>query len=203
MNDPHEPEVNDAGGGQAGRGEDVTTTGAAPDAGDGLAAETQILRDELSKAHVELAASKRATAEAHERFLRARADLENVRKRSVTDTQRAREAGVDTAVLPVLRVFDDLGRAITAAEHAGEPGAILPGVQAVRDTLERELEALEIRPVGAAGEAFDPSLHEALSITPLKPGAQAGVIAEVFEVGFRRGDRLIRPARVVVYSDHA
>lgn len=200
MTDPHGSDMNDVDGGQTVLSEDATT---APDAGDGLAAETQILRDELSKAHVELAASKRATAEAHERFLRARADLENLRKRSIADTERAREAGVDTAVLPVLRVFDDLGRAITAAEHAGEPGAILPGVQAVRETLERELEALDIRPVGAAGDAFDPSLHEALSIVPLRPGAQAGVIAEVFEVGFRRGDRLIRPARVVVYSDHA
>lgn len=175
-----------------------------PDAGGSAAdSEAQILREELAKVQAELADSKRMVAETHDRFLRTRADLDNLRKRSGAEAERARETGVDSAVLPVIRVFDDLSRAITAAEHASDPGAILPGVQAVRDGLERELAALDIQPVGRVGESFDPSLHEALSITPLRPGAEAGIIAEVYEVGFQRGDRLIRPARVVVYSDHA
>lgn len=165
--------------------------------------ETDILRQELARTQAELEASMRANAEAQERFLRARADLENVRRRAAADSERAREAGIDTAVLPVIRVFDDLGRAITAAFQAPDPTSIVPGVQAVRDTLERELENLGIHPLGAVGDPFDPTVHEAVSIVAVPAGAEPGAIAEVFSVGFRRGDRLIRPARVVVYSDHA
>ncbi len=171
--------------------------------GDPVDTEVEILRAEIAAVQAELDTSKRATAEAHERFLRARADLENVRRRAAADNERARETGIDMAMLPVIRVFDDLGRAIVAASHAADPAAILPGVQAVRDNFERELEGIGIQHFGVAGEAFDPNLHEALSVIAVTDDAQLGVIAEVFEVGFKRGDRLIRPARVVVYSDHS
>jgi len=110
----------------------------------------------------------------------------------------AREAGLDSVVLPVLGVYDDLERAVGAAATASDPSTILPGVIAVRDGLIRSLEALGIRRVGLVGEHFDPELHEALAV--VKPSAEFGedVIAQVYETGFVKGERLIRPARVVV-----
>jgi molecular chaperone GrpE len=163
------------------------------------AGEAEILRTELMRLQEELVESRARFEEMRDRFMRARADLENYRKRAVADVERAREAGLDSAVLPVLSVFDDLRRALDAADVA-DPAGIVPGVQAVMSSLERNLEALGIKPVGNIGEAFDPDIHEALTSVPTDEAERSETIAEVFQLGFRKGDRLIRPARVVVFQ---
>jgi molecular chaperone GrpE len=162
--------------------------------------ELEILRGELAALQQRVAAAEKALAEQESRALRARAEADTVRRLAASDQSRARDAGMDAVVLPVMTVWDDLRRAVTAAE-SGDPAAIVPGVRAVMETLERELGKLEIERVGDPGETFDPDLHEALTAVPLGDGAVPGTIAEVFEAGFKRGDRLIRPARVVVYQD--
>jgi molecular chaperone GrpE len=162
--------------------------------------ELEILRGELAALQERVAAAEKALAEQESRALRARAEADTVRRLAASDQSRARDAGMDAVVLPVMTVWDDLRRALGAAE-GGDPAAIVPGVRAVMETLERELGKLEIERVGDPGETFDPDLHEALTAVPLTDGAEPGTIAEVFEAGFKRGDRLIRPARVVVYQD--
>lgn len=162
-----------------------------------LEAEVEILRSELAKAHEELGQVQQQAGEYKERFLRTRADLENYRRRSQQELERAREVGLDSAVLAVLMVFDDLERALKLAEQ--DPGHIIPGVMAVRDGLMRNLELLGITPIGAPGEPFDPELHEALNSLPGAP-ERSGTIAEVVQVGFAKDERLIRPARVAVYQ---
>jgi len=170
--------------------------GSSPEAA-ALEAEVEILRGELARAQEELGQVQQQTGEFKERFLRARADLENYRRRSQQELERAREAGLDSAVLTVLAVFDDLGRALKLAEQ--DPAHIIPGVTAVRDGLKRNLELLGITPIGAPGEPFNPELHEALNSLPGGP-EQSGTIAEVVQLGFARDERLIRPARVTVYQ---
>ncbi|MBA2667942.1 MAG: nucleotide exchange factor GrpE [Trueperaceae bacterium] len=162
--------------------------------------EVDVLRRELGRVREALDAARIEIEEHKERTLRARADLENARRRAGGEIDRAHEAGLDAALGPVLTVYDDLGRALQAAE-SGDPAAILPGVRAVRDTLERKLAALGVERVGAVGEPFDPDKHEALTAVPPHGDAQPGTIADVFEAGFVRNARLIRPARVVVYED--
>lgn len=186
------PEPEQAAGGGAGTPQSATTS---------LEDEVDILRSELRQAQGQLDEVRREAAENRDRYLRARAELENYRRRVADDVQRAREAGLDSAVLTVLTVFDDLGRALDAAEASGDPTTIVPGVRAVKESLERNLEGLDIRPVGRPGERFDPTEHEALTAVPPRDGAEPGTIAEVFQAGFKRGDRLVRPARVVVYED--
>jgi molecular chaperone GrpE len=162
--------------------------------------ELEILRGELAALQERLETAEQRLEEEQARALRARAELDTVRRRATGDQDRAREAGLDTAVLPVMGVYDDLRRALQAAE-AGDPASIVPGVRAVMESLERNLERLDIERVGDPGQPFDPDLHEALTSTPVAEGAEPGTIAEVFEAGFKRGDRLVRPARVVVYQD--
>lgn len=173
-----------------------------PDAGmpDAATAEIEILRDELLRVQQALEEAERRADEFQNKYLRARADLDNYRRRSAGDLDRAREAGLDSAVLSVLTVFDDLGRALQMADE-DDPTKIIPGVRAVKESLLRNLELIGISPVGEIGETFDPGLHEALTSTPTDRPELAGTIAEVFEAGFRRGDRLVRPARVVVYQE--
>jgi len=164
--------------------------------------EATILRDELATLRRQLEEAEGQRKEAEARALRAFAELDTVRRRAAGDQDRARDAGLDAAVLPVMTVYDDLRRALAAAEGS-DPASIVPGVRAVMETLERNLEKLDIRRVGEVGDAFDPDQHEALTSAPLQEGAEPGTIADVFEAGFKRGDRLIRPARVVVYQDDA
>lgn len=170
------------------------------EAGEGPLApdDVDILRSELRAASERLAALEAEYQACHDKLLRARADLENTRRRHLSEIERAREAGLDAAVLPVLAVYDDLGRALQAAESGDDPSGIVPGVRSVRDALERSLASLGINRVGDVGEAFDPDHHEAIAVVPANGDRDPGAIAEVFEAGFVRGERLVRPARVVV-----
>ena len=174
--------------------EESATTAEADD----LISEADILRSELTKVQQEQAATEKQVEEFKDKYLRARADLENYRRRATQELERAREGGIDSAVLAVLAVYDDLGRALEMA--VDDPTKLIPGVEAVLDGLRRNLEGLGIKEVGAEGETFDPSLHEALGTSPSEDESQAGTIANVYQVGFMKDDRLIRPARVIVYE---
>jgi len=162
-------------------------------AGDAALDEIDIIREELAALQAKL-------EDAESRALRARAELDTVKRRTAGDVARARDAGVDEALAPAMAVFDDLRRALDAAEQ-GDPASIVPGVKAVLETLGRNLDGLGVERVGHEGEPFDAEQHEALTTAPLQDGAEPGTIATVFEAGFKRGERLIRPARVVVYQD--
>lgn len=154
--------------------------------------EAEVLRAELERAQAEVGDFKN-------RFLRARADLENYRRRAALDVARAREAGLDSAILPLLAVYDDLGRALSMADE-GDPSRLLPGIQAVREGLKRNIQALGMAEIGRAGEPFDPDFHEALSAVPTPNAEQVNTIAEVVQTGFVKDERLVRPARVVVFQ---
>ena len=176
---------------------EATEQQAPPDADTG---ELEILRSELATLQVALEAAGADLENYKDRYLRARADLENYRRRALQDVERAREAGLDSAILPVLTVFDDLGRALAVADEE-DPGKILPGVQSVLTALERNLDTLGIQRLGEVGDPFDPDLHEALTAVPTDDEERKGTIAEVFQAGFKRGDRLVRPARVLVFQE--
>ena len=185
------------------RSEDEQTVGAAEAPTDGMRQgsgddEAAILRDELNSARERLQALEVEAAEAKDRHLRARAEFDNYRRRMQDELARERELGVDSALMPVLNVYDDLERALEAAAVANEEGPFVTGVRAVRDSLLRQLEGLDVRPMGLRGEAFDPSLHEALAVVPPSPDASDGTIVQVYSAGFVKGDRLVRPAKVIV-----
>jgi molecular chaperone GrpE len=163
----------------------------APGEGGVTPEEVALLRSELEQARAEVNDFKN-------RFLRARADLENYRRRAAQDAARAREAGLDSAILTVLSVYDDLGRALGVASD--DPTKLLPNLEAVREGLKRNLESLGFSEVGAVGEAFNPDLHEALTAVPTDDEAVINTIAEVIQTGFVKGERLVRPARVVVFQ---
>jgi molecular chaperone GrpE len=179
--------------------------------GQASSAETEIdiLRAELDRAHAELATLKAnpaglETLQAEnktlkDKFLRARADLENYRRRAAQDVERARNSGADGIVLAVLPVYDDLGRALEAA--TADPSTLIPGIEAVRSSLKRNLTAQGIEATGDVGEKFDPTYHEALTSMPAPEDELKGTIAQVFQAGFVKDERLIRPAQVVVYQD--
>ena len=188
----------DGDGTDAKRGEERPGDSAAGAGGAMGDTEAEILRSELESATQRLTALETEVADANDRFVRSRAEFDTFRRRMADELNMAREAGLDSVVLPVLGVYDDLERAVNAGASTPDPSTILPGVIAVRDGLIRSLEGLGIRRVGLVGEQFDPELHEALAVVPPSVDHAENVIAQVYETGFIKGERLIRPARVVV-----
>jgi molecular chaperone GrpE len=163
--------------------------------------ELEVWRAELERVQQALEAALRERQEADERALRARAELDTLRRRQAGELERARTQGLDSALLPVVSVHDDLIRALQAAEHSDDPSSIVPGIEAVLAGLIRSLEMLGLTRTGVVGEPFDAHLHEALMAVPTADPALVGTIESVFECGFAQGERLVRPARVTVYQE--
>jgi molecular chaperone GrpE len=127
---------------------------------------------------------------------RSQADFENYRKRMAREAAAAQERGVTGLARELLPALDNLDRALEAAQ-ADDP--LLNGVRLVRSELSAALARAGIESFSPAGEAFDPSVHEAVATAPQGPGgAASGTVVEVYQDGYRMGASILRPARVVV-----
>ena len=141
-----------------------------------------------------------ATAEAErDKYLdlaqRTQAEFENYRKRTA---QQAAQAG-DKAKVGLLRellpVVDNLERALASASES--EGPLHEGVKLVLADLQGVLARSDVEAIEPHGAQFYPNVHEALSTRP-QEGVEAGVVVEVVEKGYKLGDNVIRPARVIV-----
>ncbi len=141
-----------------------------------------------------------------DRYLRAAADLENFRKRTKRELEDARYDAKVKTLKEMLPVVDNLERAIehaagggvggTNAVGAQAPSPIVEGVQLVLRQFQTAFERLEVVAVEAQDKPFDPNLHEAIS--QQESEAPPGVIVQVLQRGYKIGERLLRPALVVV-----
>jgi molecular chaperone GrpE len=131
---------------------------------------------------------------------RTKADFENFRKRMTTEVQAAAARGKGELLRDVVPVLDDLERALQAAgldPEGDSPDGLAHGVLLVFRSLRDSLSRNGVEAVDPKGEKFDPMAHEALSTVPSE-GTESGTVVEVLQKGYRLGDQLIRPARVVV-----
>ena len=131
---------------------------------------------------------------------RTKADFENFRKRMTAEVQASNARGKSDVIREVVPVLDDLERAIQAAgldpEGDSEDGlahGVLLVFRSLRDSLSRN----GVEAVDPKGEKFDPMAHEALSTQSVE-GVEPGTVVEVLQKGYRLGEQLVRPARVVV-----
>jgi molecular chaperone GrpE len=124
---------------------------------------------------------------------RARADFENYRKRAARESAEALLRGKTEVGRAVLPAVDSLERALEA-----DGDGLAEGVALVHRELVSALAGAGVEVIDPAGERFDPNLHEALSSRPAEDGEESGVVVETVQRGYRLGDALIRPARVVV-----
>jgi molecular chaperone GrpE len=128
---------------------------------------------------------------------RTQADFENYRKRAAKDIAAAGSRARVGVIRELLPVVDNLERALDSATDADH--ALVEGVRLVLSELQGVLQRNGIKPIDPSGDQFDPTVHEALSMRE-QDGAQAGVVLDVVEKGYRTDDVVIRPARVVVAS---
>ena len=126
-----------------------------------------------------------------DRWLRARADLENYRKRSDREVERRVADARDRLLLDWLEVVDDVDRALSFGSLADA------GLRPVQKQMHAVLARHGVERVEAEGATFDPELHEAVGVRDTDEAARSTVV-DVVRAGYRVGDRVLRPARVIV-----
>jgi molecular chaperone GrpE len=137
--------------------------------------------------------------EAQDRHLRLAAEFDNFRKRIARERIELADRAQAALVMRLAEVLDDMDRVVgSAAGTSGE--TMLQGMQLVDRKLRKELEAAGLERIEPAGQAFDPTLHEAVSVIAPPTPEQDHLVSAVFQVGYRFKGNLVRPARVQVYA---
>ena len=126
---------------------------------------------------------------------RVQADFENYRKRAAREQERLVAHAHERLVRELLPILDDLERALEAAERH-EEAQLVEGVKLVEQALRRALAKEGLAEIPTDG-AFDPHVHEAMLTKP-GDGTEPGSVLEVVQRGYRVGDRVVRPAKVIV-----
>ncbi len=171
-------------------GAEASTPGAAQPA-NGDSQNLDVAR--LSKA---LAEAEQLASNHRDQYLRAVAELDNVRKRAQRDVENASRYGLEKFAVELLPVLDSLQGAISTGARA-DARSLVEGQEATLKLLTKAFERLNIRAINPTGEPFDPALHEAVMAQD-STTAEPNSVLQVVQTGFELGGRLLRPARVIV-----
>jgi molecular chaperone GrpE len=134
-----------------------------------------------------------------DKYLRAMAELENVRRRAARDVANARKYSLEPFARELLAVRDSLEMGLNAAGDA-DSAALREGIEATLKLLVASMEQFGISELDPLGEPFDPQLHEAMMMQPAAE-AEPGTVLTVYQKGYALNGRLLRPARVVVADE--
>jgi molecular chaperone GrpE len=144
-----------------------------------------------------LAAAEAQAAEYLDGWQRARAEFANARKRLERERSEAYLNATADIARKLLPVLDDYDRALQAVPPAIATDGWFDGIQLVRRKLQQMLEGMNVTPIAAVGEPFDPNFHEALAMQPSSE-YDSGIVTQELQVGYKMGDRVIRPSLVNV-----
>lgn len=146
-----------------------------------------------------LALAEARAEENWDRYLRAAAELDNVRKRSARDVENARKFALERFARELLAVRDTLEMGLAAADGASIE-SLIEGKEATLKLLTTTLQQFGIEEVDPEGEPFDPELHEAISMQPSQD-VEPGSVVNVVQKGYTLNGRLLRPAMVIVAAE--
>ncbi len=144
----------------------------------------------------ELEALKAKAEENWDRYLRAAAELDNVRKRAVRDVENARKYALESFGRDLLDVRDSLEMGLEASE-AADADSLREGSAATLKLLATVMERFGVEQLDPVGEPFDPELHEAMTMQP-SADVEPDTVVTVIQKGYTLNGRLLRPARVIV-----
>jgi molecular chaperone GrpE len=186
----------------AGRATQAVTPEPAPAAPAGpataSASETALLRQEIERLTALVEEKDRLAREASARASESADEIERAKERLRKEAARELEQHKRDVVLGFIDVLDDLDRAAKAAQGESDAAAVREGVELVRKNFHGKLAQLGVEHAPALGDRFDPARHEAVSMLPINDPAQDGLVVAVAREGYRMGEDVIRPARVVV-----
>jgi molecular chaperone GrpE len=161
--------------------------------------ENRELHEEVERLAAELERARGELARQEERGVRLAADFDNFRKRNLREREEAHRYGHENLVKDLLGAVDNLDRAVDHARRSGGADfeSMLQGVELVQRELQGVLSKHGVTRIEAAGEPFDPTVHEAVAQQD-EESVPANTVVQVYQPGYRLWDRLLRPARVVV-----
>lgn len=156
-------------------------------------ARVQELEEQL-KAQVEETAKKE-----QDLLLRTRAEIDNIRRRTEQDIEKAHKFALEKFSKDILNTIDNLERALATPANTEDKSvkALFDGVQLTLKELLSTVARFGVEPVGAVGELFNPDLHQAISMQPAE-GVESNHITAVLQKGYILNGRVIRPAMVMV-----
>jgi len=143
-----------------------------------------------------------AVAQAEDRLLRLAAEYDNFRKRTAREKAETFDRGATAIVTRLLDVLDDISRLATSDPATTSYESFRDAFGVVEKKLQRELEAAGVKRIDPVGEAFDPTMHEAVAAVAPESDAADNTVKATFQTGYSYKGVMIRPARVQVYSSH-
>ena len=169
--------------------------GAGPDEKTTVLPETATALVEMERLQGELTAAEERARNHWDQYLRAIADMDNVRKRAAKDLESARQFAVEKFAQDLIGVKDSLELGIANAGKA-DVASLVEGQSATLRLLAKAFEKAQIEEINPEGQAFNPELHEAMMTQP--SDAAPNTVLAVIQRGYQLNGRLLRPARVVV-----
>lgn len=153
------------------------------------------LAAELEAAKAQAEAAEAALSAAKDQLLRTAAEYENFRKRSAREQDAAFNNGVGFAVSQILAILDTLDMAANAPTTDEN---YKKGVMMTLDKAAAAFKVLKVEEIPALGLPFDPEVHSAVMQQPAAEGQESGTVVQVFQKGYKLGDKVVRHATVVV-----
>lgn len=150
----------------------------------------------------QLAAAKQEASANYDRYMRAVADLENFRKRTLREKDELRLFAASGLMEDVIPVIDNLGLGLAAAKSQTDVKALVDGVTLVLEQFKTTLARHGLKEIKPDGQKFDPNFHECISHQPSATVAEEHVM-QVVRPGYTLNGRLLRPASVIVSSGPA
>ena len=146
----------------------------------------------------QLAAAQQSAKDNWDKVLRAQAEMENIKRRSIRDLENAHKYALDGFVKALLEVKDSLSMGLkSATEEDATIEHIIEGLEMTDKVFASTLEKFGVETLNPVGEKFNPELHEAVTMLPM-PDKESNSVLDVVQVGFTLNGRLVRPAMVVV-----
>lgn len=157
--------------------------------------DTEKVLEETEKLKENIASLEKDLEEQKEKFLRIAAEYDNYRKRTERDKYSIFHDAVAKTISEVLPVADSLNMAVKSKDGANED--YKKGLELVNNQLGSAFEKLSVEPFGEEGQKFDPEIHNAIAHVD-DESLDENVIVEVFQLGYKLGDKIIRHAMVKV-----
>ncbi|MGQ9657522.1 MAG: nucleotide exchange factor GrpE [Fimbriimonadales bacterium] len=152
---------------------------------------------DIEQLQARVAELEQAYEEQKNLYLRTLADFQNYRRRQQEEMERQRGLLLESVMTDLLPILDNFERALEAAEATRELETLIEGVRMTERQIKAVLTRYDIHPIIAIGQPFDPSLHEAIQRVETTD-YEDGIVIDEVERGYRMGERVLRPSRVIV-----
>lgn len=155
-------------------------------------------QERINELELALAAAQSTVSDQKDSVIRAKAEVDNIRRRSAQDVEKARKFALEKFAGELLPVVDNLERAIASVDKEDESQkAMLEGVELTLQSFLSTLEKFDVKAIDPQDQPFNPELHQAMSLQEV-PGVAANTVIAVMQKGYELNGRLIRPAMVMV-----